>query len=693
MTDTKKTIMHLVRMLWPAALLPVLAGCSPEPLEPDVDPEEYRMLVTGIEATYDAAQNLILVSWHPLAPGGIDIQGYRLYRATEGVSVSSTDGVEVDPATFVSTYDRRAIGPAESTFVDVPDVANTVYAYGVKALRIDGTDTTEGALSMIDTCRVGVETSFAINQGEIFTVTDDVTLTVNDPAGLLDSAIFTQAYRQFIVRDSQSIEVHFDDPTNPPTSTEIGQLIDDGWLQFSGKLAQGAELRTVPDFEADDPRNAVRRHELNGETVFDWLLRKGNGEKSVWARFVYHDGTVDTIDESISIAPSGNNGFIQLRLRNDTYTSDASMRPLPSDPNSYVIYKPWIDFNISIAADTTIAEAFDYWVVFPDSTASVETRINTRSAWLETVPRAGRLTGIGPSHNDNAVYRYWLDPATTEGAENLARLRRTYNYPNDNDVDQLAFELRGEEPLNEIAVPGSYWGAHPLRWQSTSRELIDIQDTIAGTPEQIYDEFVKMQRTFLFDFGRKEFIIFARFKGRFFDDVRMAASIGPMLDISPTHPNRMQAYVDSYPPKANLDDNSSSWLTNGYEVANVFSYALSASGSVVDDGYALVEKVDLIVAQWPRDRVWDKYTTPYDVTIEELLSYRHRILPYGIPVPRATLNDVAWKDIDASEWPSGEYVMGIVTEDEFGNGGFAPMKLKTAEYTTNPWIVTIRTGK
>lgn len=688
--------MSRTQVLLVAILVLMGMGCYRDPLEPDVDPEEFRMEITGLSATYDPESNRVHLSWHALDPAEEQFDYYRIYRATTGVSFETSGGVATPVVVMdqlVSTNERRTVPAGDSTFVDVPDVANTVYAYGIKALRVDGADTTEGILSALDTCRVGVETSFTINDGALFTAVDRVTLTVNDPAGLVDSVVFTQEYKQYLVKDSTMVEVHFDDPGSPPTTEQIGQLIADGYLQFSGKLAQGVEKTVVPQFDAVDPRNAQRRFSLQQGTEFEWYLKKGNGEKNVWGRLVYHSGRVDTIDESINIAPSGNNGFIRIRLRNDMHSSEASMRPLPSDPSSYVIYKPWVDFTISIAADTTIAEEFEYWIAFTDSTASLETRINARSAWLETVPRTGHLTGIGANHDDDYVYHYALDPATAEGAENLASLRRTYNYPNDNDVDQLAFKLRGDEPLNEIAVPGSYWGQSPKRWQSTSRELIDIQETLAGTPAENYHEIVKMQRTFLFDFGRKELVIFARFKGRFFDDVRMAASIGPKLDISPTHPNRMQSYVDFYPPKANIDDNNPLWLTNGYEVANVFGYALSASGSVVDDGYARVEKVELIITQWPSERLWDKYTTPFDISIDELLVCRHRILPYDIPIPRATINDVAWRDIDATDWPSGQYVIGILTEDEYGNGGFAPIKLKTAEYTTNPWIVTIRTGK
>ncbi len=673
-----------------------LVGCYREPLEPDVDPEEFRMEIAGLCATYDPESNRVHLSWRPLDPAEEQFDCYRIYRATTGVSVATNGGVavpEVSTDKLVSTSVRRAVPGDDSTFVDVPDVANTLYAYGIKALRIDGADTTEGILSELDTCRVGVETSFTINDGALFTATDLVTLTVNDPAGLVDSVVFTQQYTQYLVKDSTRVEVHFDDPLSPPTAEQLEQLITDTYLQFSGKLAQGVEKIAVPQFDADDPRNAQRRFSLDQGTEFEWYLKKGNGEKNVWGRLVYHNGSIDTIDESIDIAPSGNNGFIRIRMRNDMHSSEASMRPLPSDPSSYVIYKPWIDFTISIAADTTIAEQFEYWVAFTDSTASLETRISARSAWLETAPRTGRLTGIGANHNDDHVYRYSLDPATAEGAENLASLRRTYNYPNDNDIDQLPFKLRGDEPLNEIAVPGSYWGANPKRWQSTSREIIDIQETLAGTPAENYHEIVKMQRSFLFDFGRKEFVIFARFKGRYFDDVRVAASIGPRLNISPAHPNHMQTFIDFYPPKANIDDNQPLWLTNGYEVANVFGYALSSSGSVADDGHARVTTIELVVAQWPAERVWDKKTTPFEIDIEELLAYRHRILPYDVTIPKATLNDVAWRNVDASDWPSGQYVMGILTEDEYGNGGFAPIKLKMAEYTTNPWIVTIRTGK
>lgn len=687
---------------WTAAVLPFVltllaVGCVDSPVDPSGNPGEYKMKIDGVKATYDASQNKAILTWNGLDRSKVGFDFYRIYRTTRTIVVADADSSVEKPDTsaqyFTSTGPRRKVGPDRSSFVDILGLANTVYAYGIRAVRVEGTDTVEGVMSNIATCTVGVEISFNINSGDVFTITDQARLVVNDPAGLVDSVVFTQHYQQYLTGDSGMVEVDFEDPANPPPADTVGSLIAAGYLRSSGKLASGVELTRVPRFDSRDTLNAARAYQLTGQRTFPWRLRQGNGEKVVWAKMFKKNGEVDTLRDGIRIAPFGNNGYLRIKLRNETAAGEETMRELPGVDNAYIIYKPWVKFSISIFADTTISRDFEYWLVFSDSTNSVDPKINARNAWLETMPRKGRLTGEGAGHDDTHVYRYMLDPDSAEGKENLSRLRRTFNYPNDPRVDQLAFKLRGTEPYNEIAVPGSYWGPSPKRWDITKRDYVDIQEEITGSAHSNYDEIVKMQRTFIYDFGKKEFWIFARFRGKYFNDVRMAASIGDRLDIPQHDPNLMQGYMDLYPPKVNIDAESPLWITNGHQLTQSFGYALAQTGSVTDDGEAKVEAVELVVAQWPQSRSWDNKTTPYTLTLEQLQSYRHMVYPFPIPVPDVTISDVAWRDIDASDWPTGKYVMALVTRDEFGNEGFAPMKYLTSEESTNPWIATVLTGK
>jgi hypothetical protein len=79
----------------------------------------------------------------------------------------------------------------------------------------------------------------------------------------------------------------------------------------------------------------------------------------------------------------------------------------------------------------------------------------------------------------------------------------------------------------------------------------------------------------------------------------------------------------------------------------------------------------------------------------QLLSYRHLMIPFNVQVPNEVLNDVRWDNIDPSSWPSGDYLLSIITRDEYGNEGIAPtsFSLDPLKPNCNPWRVHVASGK
>jgi hypothetical protein len=56
---------------------------------------------------------------------------------------------------------------------------------------------------------------------------------------------------------------------------------------------------------------------------------------------------------------------------------------------------------------------------------------------------------------------------------------------------------------------------------------------------------------------------------------------------------------------------------------------------------------------------------------------------------------VGWDNIDVSQWASGEYIVGIRTEDEFGNAGWGrfPDPPSPSLPLSNPWLITVQSGR
>jgi hypothetical protein len=107
--------------------------------------------------------------------------------------------------------------------------------------------------------------------------------------------------------------------------------------------------------------------------------------------------------------------------------------------------------------------------------------------------------------------------------------------------------------------------------------------------------------------------------------------------------------------------------------------------------------VSLIIARKPDSLLWTinpvTGESPADtITVGQLYNYAYRVIPYEVKTRSYELSKVVWENIDPAAWPPGQYIMGIVTRDEYGNEGFGfAKKISDARGTPypNPWVVEV----
>jgi hypothetical protein len=685
----------------------LLSGCMDKPLEPTVNPEQdFKLQVRNFSATYLPEQNRVLLQWDP--PSHADkVDFYRVYRSTNTAVLedSVTKEILTRPDTseesFQSIGARRRISRDSTSFLDLLDLANTTYWYGIRSVRVmrgidhNGVsiaDTVEGQLSEIARAEVSSGVLFSINSGDAFAVRDKGTVTLIDPENKVKSLQFTQIVKKYLVKVDEEGNVvdrelvATDDPYALPSNTRIHELVAGGWITRFGKLGDMVQKRTVPVFGAHDASNEGRTHVRDvsdmSEVTSSWALRKGNGLKEVWARTIDDSGKVDTLRDEIRIAPFGNNDFIKLTMLNETEGRDRTMRynVKSTGTEEYILYYPRVEFGVSIFADTTVSLDFDYWLAFSNQSYTLNKEPGQdEKAWIETQPMRGRLTGNGPLHNDQHRYVYDFGPQANGNNPNISKLLITTDAPGTFD----AVTLSGERTLNETAVPGSFWGRNPVTFDNGT--LKPIQIALSGSDEVMYERLLNLYAGDLWSYGKKELVIFARFTGKYFNDTRMAMIKGKDFGFDAT-----RAYIDRYAPKMAYAREGENFFNNGEVLGPSFTLELE---SVLDGGSAYVDEIQLVIARWSEGRTWDVETTPGDLAPQDLYTINgHRIFPFELRVLSSSYLDVKWTDIDASKWPSGNYVMGVVTKDQYGNEGFAPITTTEPSFS-NPWLVNIQTGR
>jgi len=202
---------------------------------------------------------------------------------------------------------------------------------------------------------------------------------------------------------------------------------------------------------------------------------------------------------------------------------------------------------------------------------------------------------------------------------------------------------------------------------------------------------------------REEFVIVVLMKGKYFGDTRVMVSGGRLLESGGLAPmgTPVISYFDWWQPAMYLDKSAAGFLTNGSVVQTDFSYALNCSPSVQDQGRANIAKVELVIARKPSDLTWTidptgRATTAETLSPEYVYSMRNEVHPFALPVtPSSYTQAVRWDISGVSDWASGDYIMGIVTEDEFGNRGWAPfLEMPTPSLPlSNPWLIDVQPGR
>jgi len=715
-------------MIKKSSLLAAICGlaafllCTVEPLAPL--PSVPSMRVTGFTADYVKTQNKIFLQWTPITDA---FSFYHVKRFTLS-SASNED-------TLTST--EFNIESSKTSWWDVLGLENTIYYYQIRAFKVSAgvagaMDTLRGYLdeSGMDTAQVQTGVSFSINSGAVFTVSDYCTLAVGDFSDTLSNIRFTQMTAKYWTKGTQTRKVNVDDPYNPPSSDSTRSWLKNGWITSVAALSAACTSKVYPYFDSVDTRNDAAAREksksagtiVNGLNRYGWWLKKGNGSKRVYVELTFKDGRKDTLVNNIEITPYR----IQLAFRNKTGSSDQTMSKSPlAFGTEYHFYKPFVQFGISIFADTTILEDFDYWLCLADSNSIMTYNVTGSTiAWLETAPRHARLTGRGPLHDDDYVYTYSIDPSDALGKENLSVLRQTFRSPQGKPQENtdLAFRIKGEQFMNETCVPGSFWGQNVVFWDglnklpnpppatdSSAGWLLKGQNIITTPVDSAFKAFNKIKKMTIFALtlsGTKQFWIVARFKGQYFDDVRVITSAGQVFMKSQGKDERGgdRANFDFYQPKATFWVGAADWYTNGSVITSTFNYALNPSPSISDQAGAYVSDIRLIIARnqnniipWtvsPNSKPELRNVTADTISIEALRSIRHIEIPFVIPITASAIWDVRWNNIDISNWPSDNYIMGVVARDRYGNEGFAPVGDISADRPyTNPWQVTILSGK
>jgi len=633
--------MHIIpRYLLAVALVPLLF-CG-NPVQPDQgEITKFQFKVRLQSARYDNTTGLIRLQWE-IPPRSVPY--FRVYRTNETGMVwdSALGDYRLQPINFTSTSRQLRLPGNVNIFNDVIGLAtNTRFYYQVRVAIIDSIEFYSGRF----------DTSFVEgppSNTDSVTVGSGVSFSIN--YGDLYLTIDTC---KFVVVDP-SLRIQSATFTTAYTDTGTGTKI--------GKL---------PNFDGIAPLPCAST--IN---EFIWALPKGGGDKFAWAKLAFKSGQADTvIQDDIKSKPYR----VSLKIRNSLVGAQKEMvqykMPDKGNTDGYTLFRPWVYFSILTYSDTTFDTTFDYWTLFTAEKARLvalkEAAAATAPPWYETGSKRGHLTGIGSAHDILKTYKYVLHPDSAEGMENLDTLHVSIKRP------KLA--------LYDSSSLSSYWG---------------VYDTLkVGNPQDHFKILKILSDTDTKNFGKKEFALVLRFKGRYFNEVRTILSTQELsgdVDYS--------SYLDFYPPLVKLDQWDKEVPEDGSEITKPFNVNINKTGIATDaDGWrgwvrdlggAKIKAVDLVFAECPQSLIddWSLEDARNLITLDVLATLRNRVFPFPLQNPVTEILPY-WDGIDPTSWPSGWYLMIFVTEDEFGNRGIPPLYLKLAANFSNPQHLKIVTNQ
>lgn len=390
----------------------------------------------------------------------------------------------------------------------------------------------------------------------------------------------------------------------------------------------------TPDFDADDPLNAVRSLTRSGEeSSLPWMLPQGDGTKQVYAEVAFADTARgrDTLLTRVSIAPwQASVGFTGEGVTKNDSCPYASLPCI----ERYVLPSLTVEATLNLSGDTTFEDTFKYWMIFPDTSTVLDTvqcRDGNGCRWLATVPRTGVLASA--SRDSTMVLTYGLDPATPDGAENLSCLtayEEPRGYPYVQPTDQAC--VSADENLTTIIEC-------PLMIRA-GQQLDGL--SLSGV----------------------ESAVCFMFRGRFFGEDRFVTN---RLDIQ--YADRRTAietaFLRVHPPFSEV----LLWDENQYRVyhrdtaGGVFEAALTD----IDTARPLVDP-RVVVARIP-DGANMMYWRDW-LTLDTLCAATHEVFPVSA-APNAANQTDNRITIDTRYWPSAWYCFATVCGTEIGHEALA----------------------
>jgi hypothetical protein len=629
----------VIRILLSLVALALMLGCSDIlllPVEIGTPP-----IISGLKATYMPGDPHVTVQWNDLeAQRKQGVLYYLLYTTAELDSNGAPTDFVADSLHGIST---------DSVMVhSVVGIQNSVYYYRIVAVSRFKDELVYGEPSNIDSAFVSSGVAFSINNGDLFTTDSLCTLVVKDAFNQIQSLKFADSV---VFTTAGIVAPVFDAPSHLRNSDKITKTFSDNDINGTLKIAP-------------------------------WVLKQGNGTKYASLQCTLKSGVTTVYTDDINIEPYR----VEIKLHNEVAGPNRSMIVWPrtnwvaakSDANdktfpAVTIGKPWVRFSVQIFNDTTMMPEFDYWLAFNEFNKAL-TYSPGAGLWLETQPLQSKLTGVGRFHDDKHQYSYVFDPDSQQSKQTLAAL---------NKAKPLGF---GGTLDAQRSTPGSYWGAG-LQTQ------ISIPDTVVNTQRYLFDLIKNLSVGELALNGKKEFGIILRFKGRFFGDVRTI-----MTNPNVANSGHVFTMLDMYPPQLVLDKYELSVPQDGSFIEGTFTYSTNTNGSLepiahrgfcTDLGRAKVVDIELVVAKMPKNLIWDANSWR-TISLSQLHSYYNKTFTYPISAPTDTVYPVQWVNINMRGWDSGEHIVAVVAEDDFGNRGICPMM--NDRNRTNPIHYTILTG-
>lgn len=690
-------ILHGVLAICAAAALPALVVCT-APLEAPVL-NAYEAQARNLQVQYQFVGDRMYLTWQE-PDGGEAVSFYIIHRYQ---MVEGSDEEQNPTERFVDASARE--------YYDVIDLGRTEYYYYIVPALVDGSDTLTGRKSPTAVVQGGMGVSFTINDGATKTSGKACTLVLRDPTVRVATVRFTQRGSRFFFKnyDTAYVSTH---SVPHLSATDVSEMVTKGLYNATSKaLEAGVGKGFIPDFDAYDPENssssAIPRTDPRWAGGADstalevaWTLSDGIDEKRVWAEVTLGpaDGNiVDTLDYGFPIAPYR----VRVRLANrrvmftlvngqpeeetwegpadaDLLTWNQQVSDFTIDQHN-VFFGKTIKFNVLIDVDSSIDPVFEYWLVTPRLHGEFlrGAPADTGAHWLETKHRIGQLTGVGPAHDEDYIYEYSIDPEDPEGFENLSQLTVVANnqgYP-----------------------------------------FVERTQTLTGGPDLQFKRFSQMSKTQQNLKGKKVFFIAFKFTGREFLEPRYVMSDDNIYDetselkVGLVNEVNTYMYLDYFQPKATLEDASiETYLTNGDTLTRPFDFVLDPS-SVNDQGYCRVTGISLVIAKEPAPGTilesgqswspslwnfsgWDLDSVP-PMTLQDLYNQQIAIYDFPVEVPLRVIKNVAWRDIDITSWSSGRYYVGLVARDEFGNEGLASVNFNSTTKSTNPFQITVLSGR